>query len=583
MNKRLIFTILASCIPGLAYSSPVPIGNALLKPAALEKLVRVALVKALQHDPKIFPNTAQPTLKNDLISFQTTEGIEQSVEIIQKQGGIESEILKTLGVQDSVTFSVSPPQISFTLPTSDLKAEIKNTANNKFLINAKWSIANPTVKVPSIEIKVPKGVFDRPFTINSTPVNVSLTPRSAPILVEATAIAEATQEGTKIHLQSVKTNLIDNVHPDFQILFGPLTVEGKPLTLEVISNGHSLKTTEAKVRATLQQIGPSVAKTIREKLASGLQDQITAQVKALDEKEPISYRFNTDSLLESMNLKPEVRALIRGIDFNANLSFLQSIKSPTLISAQMTSNTCFDGSCVSDVEFPSPIGTTDLGKMGANDDAGVIIYESALQAIFHSQALQARIRNYYNEVASAPGVNLAPAGVKLYLNPNQNSVLAVLNLEIDIGKTKKDGCWDGFKKNFGDWIETWFGSGKFVKIPVEINLILNGLQKDMFGRQVLMVTSSLPFHSDGTFSNSGRCPNYECPSNVSEMRSSVRTSFLASVEKQIREALPATIAIPIDQSVEMSGITIAPKTFQITPNHGVLISGQLRQSNEGKQ
>ncbi len=127
----------------------------------------------------------------------------------------------------------------------------------------------------------------------------------------------------------------------------------------------------------------------------------------------------------------------------------------------------------------------------------------------------------------------------------------------------------------GDLIERYFGSGKFVQIPVELDFHLIGIFPDNQGNPNILVTSSLPFDAKGNYVPPRTCPEAYCPSNVSQMTSFVKKSFMESVRKEFQRILQPSILIPIGRTLMVQDFEFHPKFVRITPNKGLLISADL--------
>ncbi|MBC7397271.1 MAG: hypothetical protein H7333_07485 [Bdellovibrionales bacterium] len=464
----------------------VRVGNAVLKPGALEKIIRGVIVSTLGGD-----------LSRDQLTLRI-DRFEQSLVVASPKPALK-EILDILGLKNRLAVTVAPIQAHFTLPESALKIQIKNTSENSFLINAQWSITQLRASTSTVSIKVPAGFFPQAFTINSSPIQIALAPRSRAVEFASTFSAELSEEGTKIRLLDFKTNLETANHPNFAITMGKLTVNGRPFTLEIQSNGQTLTASESHIRAQFQTLEKSLAGTIRINLADLVRKQTRIQAHAIESQAPFKYSANSSEWLEKLTMRDSVRTLLGGVNFDFLFTYLQAVKTVGAYSAQIAAKICLDGQCLSDYGDASPIGADDLALMQKNDDIGAIVYESMIQTLVHSDPFQKRISAFYASAGASPGVTLAPAGVKVYLDPHKNALVAVINLEIDIKKTFKEGTPFGrrLQRRIGDIWELWFGSGKVVKIPVEVDFIISGLVQDREGKPIIMLTTELPVQADG--------------------------------------------------------------------------------------
>lgn len=546
----------------------VHIGNAIVRPETLEKIIRMTIAEAMNGE-----------LNENRLSLISETRAQQIIVPAAKPA--LKQILDLLGIKNHVAIEIAPIHAKFILPQDDLRIEIKNPSSNSFLIHARWSATQLNAHADRVSIKVPAGFFPQSFSINSSPVAISMTAHSAPVQFDTIFKADLSEAGTKLHLLKFNTNLEASAHPDFAITLGKLTVDGKPLTLEIQSNGQRITASEQAIRAEFQSFESGIAQTIRKQLVTLIEKQTFLQTKRLEAQDPSKYSANSDEWLAKLHAPENLKALLGGMDFEFLLSNLQSMKSVDAYSAQIAAKICFDGHCLADLGPVSPVSSVDLEVLQKQDDVGAVVYESMLQSIVHSPEFQTRIKNFYIASGTSPGVDLASSGARIYLDPALDGFIAVINLEIDIKKTIKESSPFGqrIKTRFGDLWEEWFGSGKFVRIPIEVAFRIIGIEKDLNGSPILMITTELPFRADGTLASSGRCPPTLCQSNVEQMTQLVKKGFLASLKHEIELLVPPVITIPIGTALQIKSFQVALQNIQITEHHGLLITaGVHRQS-----
>lgn len=578
-SKGIIaFATLLSSFTAIASDQDIiPVGNALLRPQTIERVIRSVIAESFDGDV----NHTRLTL--------TTRGISEDIPLPKATGDLK-QILDTLGISNNMSVYVAPIQAGFSLPESGLKIKIQNQGPSVFDIQASWVVTELKAQTNALSIRVPKGLFDQKFSIVSHPITVGLKPGSNPLTVDASLTATLTAEGTKLKLNSLKTNMSGRGQPEFRIQLGVLTVNNKPLTLQIGSNEHLMTANEPQIRAEIQKLEPSFVESIRKSLTKSLQGKINEIAERIQNTPPFKYSVNTSKLLEPLNINSATRNFLGGIDVDFIFSYIQNVPGQQLFSTQVATQLCFDGQCLKSLVSPSPIGADDLASMSADDDVGVVAYESMLKNFVESKAFQARIQTFYTALGGSPGVDLAKSGIKLYLDPARNSVAAVVNLEIDIKKTVTSHSSFGKRLEtwFGDAIEWIFGTGRVVKVPFEINFELVGLQQAADGKQNLVVNTVLPFTRVGpshklTFLPTTRCPISECPSNISHLTWVTRPGFYDALYSEFKETISPVIRLPLDRSVKIKGVELSAKSVRITKNHGLLVTGKLRTVSEGKQ
>lgn len=536
-------------------------GNAVAKPEAIEKIVRMSIADVLNG-----------RFSGANLSF-ATQKVDESIAIPDPSTNLR-DILNVLGIQNQVRINLSPIQADFTLPNSALNITIKKIKPNRFQVCAKWVITKLTAASPKLALQVPKGVFERGFEIVSSPVQIGLAPKSKPITIDLDLITELTDQGTKIRLVDFKTNINEKSAsgPQFFIKLGKLTVEGRPLEIEIMSNGQRLVADEATIRSEFQTMEASLIQNIRQNLQAVIEKHFQSISESIEKAPPIKVAVDSTELMHKVEDKPELKKLLNGVSVDFFVSYLQYIEKYKLFTAQVSSTVCIDKLCLLDLAKKNLVTIDDLKSVSTtNDDIAVLVYESWLQNLIHSDLFQKRIREILKS-SDLAGINLSKDGVKIHLNPTTNSVVLVANVEIDIKKTSKSGSALGqrMRRRFGDWMESWFGSGKLVKIPVEVTGKIKDIRVDADGVSNLVIATELPF-KDGKLKNT-----YKYPSNAADMTSMVRNDLFDSLKEELASAIPAELVIPLGKSIDIKHFSFKLKHVTITQNRGLLVTAELK-------
>ena len=548
-----------------AYPGSRPIGNTLLRNESIEAVVRGMIARSLNAD-----------LNGGNLEFET-QAFEQKIELPDPKPGLR-EILDVLGIRETLDLSVSPLRIKMVLPESSLKVAVVKKSTNTFEVSASLIVSELKVDSRTVSIKVPAGAFDRAFAIDSNGVNMGLSRRSAPIKLDLNLLFELNEMGSRIRVTGFRTNLKDRSPPKFFVELGRLTLDRQPLKLQILSNGQSLIADEPSIRAQFQQSEPQIVRTLRSKVSDAIEENIKAIAEKIETAPLIKFSMNSTDVIGPSGFNQNVKNLLSGIQMDFIFSYLQYIEESKLFSAQIAGRFCVDNECLMNASRTSPIGLKDVNLILPQDDGGVVLYESIVQDIIHSDRFQARIRTYFNAENKTAGVSLAPAGLHVRFDPNTNSVGAVVNLDIDIIKTIRANSSFGerLQLSLGDLIEYYFGSGKTVKIPLEIKFKIDGITTNPAGESTLSVSTILPFSRDGTYLPPRTCPPGWCQSNVDSMTSVVKTSFMRTVRQEFESMLPAKFSIPVSRAITVRDFSFLPKTVKITPNRGLMISGNLK-------
>jgi hypothetical protein len=548
-----------------AYPGSRPIGNTLIRSESIEAVVRGMIARSLNAD-----------LSGGKLEFETP-AYEQKIELPDPKPGLR-EILDVLGIRDTLDLAVSPLQTRMVLPESSLKISVVKKTTNSFEISAAWQVSELKVTAKTVSIKVPAGAFDRAFRIDSNGVTMGLARRSTPIRLELKLLFELNDLGSRIRVTGYRTNLNDRSHPNFYVDLGRLTLDKQPLRLQILSNGQSLIAEEPAIREQFQQSEPQIVRTLRAKVTDAIEENVKSIAEKIESAPLIKFSLNSREVIEPADFNQNLKNLLSGIQMDFIFSYLQYIEESNLFSAQIAGRFCVDDTCLMDSSRVSPIGLKDVNLMKDPDDAGVLLYESIVQDIVHSERFQERIRRYFNAENKTAGVDLAPSGLRLRFDPFSNAVSAIVNLDIDIIKTIKANSSFGerLKLSLGDLIEYYFGSGKTVKVPLEIKFKITGITEDAAGQSQLGISVVLPFTADGSYIAPANCPAGWCQSNVASMTNVVRKSFMGTLKQEFESMLPKSMLIPVNRQITVRDFSFKPKTVKITPNRGLLISGDLR-------
>jgi len=571
--KWTLLPLLLMTLPLSSYASteaaPVNLlsGNAIISPAALQRVVKQVVVQNLQKNID-----ASNSLHGISINSDSSE---HSITI--PESPMLNQILDTLGIKNNVTISVSPIETSINFGPESLKIKIIKKDTNLFKLVAHWEISQLKARCHALKIHVPKGAFDRAFTITSSPIKIGLKPKSGPLTADLSILVKITDEGSKFTIGAFKTNLDDNSNK-LQLQLGKLSVNGSPLELEIISNGKSIKTDELTVRKEFQRFEPQLMKIIEKKLSETIHSEFESLSDKLAAIEPVKVAFKTSDILDSYSLNNDVvRTVLRDISGEFMLNSFQDLPNQNLYSTRIASNICVGQSCLINMVNPSAISTVDTASMGT-DEAGMILYESWLQNIINSDEFQSRVHSYYHQSIKSPGVEINSNGVKVHFNPSMNSIAAVLNLRIDIKATvdssKAFNSWGNFfdfvKKQGADVWENIAGSGEYVYVPVEINFVIAQTTTFNQGKPQLKVIPKFPFHSDGTVTN-----NFRYYSNLSSMNATIRKELMKCVESEITKSIPKEMIIELSKPINLGGNNFYINRVLVTKNKGLLVSGDI--------
>ena len=543
-------------------------GNALLTAQTIQNATKQIIVQGLRKNLDARNGANGITIE--------TEESEHHLSI--PESAVLNDILKALGIRNEVRVKLDPIRTSINFGADSLKIDVKRTDINHFKIHTHWQIPQIVAKSTSLKIQVPKGTFDRAFSLVSSPVKIALDTRKGPITADLDLEANLTPNGSLFKILSFHTNLDDH-QSRLKMKLGQLTVNGKPLRLEIETNDRIIQTDEPTIRNEIRKFEPQIMAIVEKKLGDLIRSEFREITTKLEKEEPFKIAFDSNEILSHQpSVNESVRKLLQNLTGDFLFSYIQEIPSLGIYSTQASTRICIGNACVNNSAKTSPITTVDLSAMGS-DQAGIILYESWVRNIVDSIPFQNRLRRYFKETNHSAGIDLAKSGIRIHFNPARNAIAMVVNLRIDIKATcdasKALDSWSALRefsrKRLADWWEKYTGSGDFVIVPVEINFAFKGSKTDSQGNSVIQIKPELPFKKKGSVLNT-----YRYPSNLHLMNASIREELLDALQEEFVKALPPEILISMDKPIQFKGLNFFIHQATVTKNGGLLISGGMQ-------
>lgn len=564
----------------------IPFANAIIRPQLIEKLVRSILAGAL----------SKGTLSGSEVSFQT-DSIQQTI-AFPPLSAQSQELMNDLGLAKSIGIAISPIHVNFTLPDANLKITVTPKGPNVYAVSASWSITQLSAIAEQLTLSVPKGErFNQSFAIVSSPVQIGLR-GTAPIIAKAALMATVTEAGTSISLKSIRTNLTNSNGPSLSATLGELTVDGQKFAPVLTSNGINSTADEAAIRKDIQELEPSIVDSMRAPLAKALETEVAALSETLNEQPAYKYSVNTSSFLTNAKFpnetfKTALPKIFGGIDFTFLFSAFSPMESSGFFNAQVATTTEMDGRSIEPVASGTKIDQNDLKNFTVDDDAGIILYESAVKDLVESPTFTRRLQAYLETIVSNGGVALADSGIKIFFDPVRKSIAAVFNIEVSLDQLARSTTQQGEQAlgngiKIASFLENHLGSGKIIKMPVEVSFAVAGITT-VKGKQVLHLTSQLPFYSMNirlpfkTYSlhlltSSSHCGVNQCPSNINQMTDVVRAILGEVVYQQLEPLIPSKISINLGKGVGFDGLEFIPNQLTFTQNHGLILTAKVKET-----
>lgn len=421
-------------------------------------------------------------------------------------------------------------KMRFRIPPEKLTLRIREQNPHRLLLDLRGSLADLQCESSVIKIMAPRGILGQAVTLTMESAKILLPgPGST---VQFQALLEVTPDPEGIGLQAKSAGIAFPSTPGTEPLLqlGAILVDGHPLKPDRIRE-LMIAATPGVFRARQAAIERFLGKILLE----NLKDQLGSVRK--------SFQWDLTSLLPGLGLQ-----VLAGhfLPIPAGTGAPEALRASLRVIPRMNGHALAvtsEADAPIQVEVPSP------------REAGILIPESSLQHLIRVPEIQDRLQISVNDPKSSSGVSVLPAGIQLRLLHELQALSSILPLEIDLIRTVNAGSHLGerLRITLGDWIESWFGSGKSVRVPVEI------LMFPRINEETLTLTTRIPFTAAGEYLPPEHCAPELCPSNVDQMSRRVRRELMRTLHSRFSEQVPEVIQLPV-------GIV---KTLKITPENAL--------------
>jgi hypothetical protein len=432
--------------------------------------------------------------------------------------------------------SARSTRMDFRVPAGPLTLRVLEQDSRRMLLELRGKITRMECGIDGIELSAPKGILDRPFSLSMDSAGISL--RGADAALRLHALLEITLQPEGLRSQVRNASLAFPVSPGTEpvVALGRIRVDGEDLRPSLL-------------RELLVAMAPRIFRAQQARLEAHLAKRLgdTLQ-KKLDS---VQHPFPVD-----------LSRWIPGLELhNAVRRFpVSRTEEGRALQASLMTTASLEGRRIADAHGNAPSSADDQDE-GTPErvplplEAGVLIPERFIQSLVILPELQRRIAALLIDANDHPGVSVLPAGIRVRMIHELQAASLLLPLEIDLIRTLNERSSPGerLRITLGDWIESWFGSGRSVHIPVEI-LVLPRLSE---GR--LRLDLRLPFNAAGEYRAPEHCAPEICPSNVERMSRRVRRGLMRTLHARFREEVPETVDLP-------AGIL---KTIKITEKNSI--------------
>jgi hypothetical protein len=428
----------------------------------------------------------------------------------------------------------SDAKIRFALLSSKEGPRIGESSPHLVFLEWKGTLKDVDCEIPQLELSFQSGIN----SVRMERVRVQFPGSHTPILFQAQIQARVASDGLSLDVDEIEIRFPRSKGSDPLLEVGRLLLDGKPLHPENEIRKILIRSAIGLFRKHQEKIEKKVASltlnTLKERLSSFKK---TYRLEAPASENPLR-GFSLEWIPNQFHL---------GNPNTLLSSLLPVLTIPDLHGS--TSRIAWEPSLPPLLSEVPPLPPRS---------AGFLLPEGVLQKLLAAPEVQERIRMSLVAPETSPGVSILPHGVQIRLLHEEQAVSVLIPLEIDLIRTLAPTSppRERFRIALGDWIESWFGSGKTVKVPVEIQLLPNLHEKQ------ITLHVRLPFSAEGDYRAPGHCAPEICPSNVERMSKRVRRILMRRLFLRFSEQIPTMIRVPAGPL----------KNLKITPNSSLFIT-----------
>lgn len=554
-NRNLAWTTIISVLWGsfnLAQSAnrPVEFGQVGIRTEQISEY----LVRAVKDSLKVSPAL-------ETIPLQIPEISQELILPANK-----AMTLQALGAKDKIVFSAKDTLAQFPLNANDVTVKFSQKGNT-ITFKGQLTLRSLDISLPTAKILIPQGLFNSALILEARDNRITTSPNSIPLVFEVEGTALFAKGMVTPELTLFNSN-IANSRVKIAAQFGKLYANGKELEITIGSSNArngSITIDEESIRKELQNLATQLIPSIQRNISITLSEQVFEKAKSL---KPTLLTFDvSDQDIAKMADRPEIQQLTKGLGLKITPNQISVSNDSNLVTSNIQTQISWNGIPVQASLMNSP-STLSVSSIKGSNLVNVLIRENGYQEIINNPDLQKRIAALIQKNMKKPGVKVGAAGLKFHAVPGEAAVAIVLNLEIDIGHTlKSSNSWSKkARRRLGNWIETHFGSGEFVKVPIEMWVTVDSLTYPAGSDQgFIKLKVDYPFRKP-TFRNT-----FHYPSNLSDMVGFVRSDFFVSLEEDIREDIPEVIVANIPRAISAFGSEFQLSTLKFNPDATIQI------------
>lgn len=486
---------------------------------------------------------------------------------------------------------------------SSLKSEILNSHDHGFDVKLGISFSKISVNAPSLSLCEDKQKGTKNcgsgLKLKLNTLNIATTNR--PVSLSIKIRVKTDGKVARVSVQNVSSNIESGDSPSLSINFKSIDVpriaiviDGQETELDTSRlKDEILKKKNFLAKKLLSFVGDFIANDLAEMINVYLVNKSIATSYQIYKKEkpvkfdefiyqqryaspqdntyvyiprPLPPKFNGDQdpSIEFMN---ELSKIIESAQLGISLNKMSTpgnkdLELHGLISFMLNGSHISVRNTLGNSNRPLP--KLDLSPYRKND-INLAISEPLINGVLDVANSTKLFQEIFESMSPVQGFSIR--SVKFHFSSNK-TMTAVVNAQIDLNRLASDGITSWFKNQIAAWLERNNNNGK-IYFPIEVSVIpvIKNLSNGGAGLDLKVLSP---------FGSSSLPNNYNYPTNIPNMTSTVKKGVMAELRSSIEPHMNKTYSVDLTKFLNKSGVVFFPKMLSINQGAYLLLGLDIK-------
>jgi len=496
--------------------------------------------------------------------------------------------------------NTSDIKLSGDVDTKSLKATIFNSGPNGFDVKLSMNLPQVTLNASSLSLCENKNRNSNTCGngLKATLTNLKINSTTRPIIVTAVLRLRTDGKVARVTVRSVDSNLDNKSSPNLNINFSSLTIP----KISIVINGQETELDTSRLKneilnrktflskKLLAFAADFIAGDVAEMINIYLVNKEVATSYQVYRKERAEIKFeefvaNRDlySVRDNTYVRPAFYQLPVVIQKDPMATMMEQI-SDVIRSAQLDiSLKKISTPGNKDIELSGMINFALNGKKinikntlgnsnktlpvlnlsaSRNQDVNLVISEPLINGALDLANSTKLFQELFESMSPVQGFSIK--SVKLHFE-GSNSLVAVVNAQVDLKKIASKGIGSWFKNKIAVWLER-NNNNSVIYFPIEVGVtpVFKKLSNGSTGLDLKVLS---PFKGNGLHNK------FKYPSNVPSMTDTVKEGVMDELKASLEDYTNKTYNVDLGRFLNQAGVVFSPKSISI--NQGAYLQLDL--------